>query len=129
MPMAAHTDARMILVIAHDAIRREGLKVVLERAGHRVVLAEDAVKVLSQEPEDPAPDLILLDTKLSFDEARRLRATWQLNPSLASVPLLLITSPETSAATAGELGAAGWLRDPVDIGQLIAEVGRCIYTS
>jgi CheY-like chemotaxis protein len=126
--MAAPSDSKKtVLVVEDDAVCREGLGIILERAGYRVLLAGDGLEAVGRVHEGLAPDLILLDMMLPIEDGWRLMERWQQNPVLAAVPVVIITALDASSPEwATSLGAVTCLRKPLDIPELLAEVRRRI---
>jgi CheY-like chemotaxis protein len=116
---------KTILVIDDDPLFREGLAIILEREGYRVVLAEDGGQAVERLRASPPPDLIILDMMLPVEDGWRLLARRRRDPDLAAIPALVVTAiGVASAEWAADLGASGYLRKPVEIDTLLAEVRR-----
>ena len=116
-----------ILVVDDVPINRELAVDLLEAAGYAVLQAEDGAGLIERVKRD-RPDLILLDLKLpgvdGFTLARRLKA----DPATRAVPIVALTAdlmPE-KRGRALEAGCAGYLRKPLDAGELIQAVTRLL---
>jgi CheY-like chemotaxis protein len=121
---AAHPKS--VLVVEDDAVFREGLAVVLRREGYRVILAEDGREAMDRLHEGPAPDLIVLDMMLPGEDGWRFLERRRQDQTLRGVPVLIVTALGVGSADwAASLGACGYLRKPVDVDVLLAEVRRC----
>lgn len=122
--MAGHT----ILVVEDDAIQREGLRSVLGQAGYSVMLAADPTEALFRLSDPARPSLILLDMMFprrpGSDGWHFLRERQQ-HPRLRSVPVVIVTAlGNASDEWAKSLGAESYLRKPVDVEPLLAEIRR-----
>jgi CheY-like chemotaxis protein len=125
--MGSKTLAGLTVVVVEDnRISREGLAVVLREEGAVVALAADGQETLAYLRSRPPPDLVLLDMMLPGIDGWGVLAERRRDPSMAAVPVLILTglgiaSPDWAAS----LGAAGYLRKPVDAEGLLAEIRRC----
>jgi CheY-like chemotaxis protein len=112
--------------VEDDPIFREGLAVILRKEGYQVLLAQNGREALDRLHDGPEPDLVLLDMMLPIEDGWRLMERRRQNPALASIPVLIATALGVgSAQWAASLGACGYLRKPVEIETLLAEVKRC----
>src|SRR5262245_12234552 len=111
-----------ILVVDDDDIFREVVVDVLQGDGFRAVPAESAASALRQlRSGEPPPDLILLDLMMPGMTGLQFREEQLRDPSLASIPVVLMT------ASTGELAGADIeevLYKPFDPRRLIAAVER-----
>jgi CheY-like chemotaxis protein len=122
--------AILVLVVEDDAIQREGMRTVLERAGYAVALAAGLAEAMTRLGEMPVPDLVLLDMLFprspEGDGWHFLRER-QRRPDIAAVPVVLTTAlGNASAEWAESLGAQGYLRKPIDIEPLLTEVRQLL---
>jgi CheY-like chemotaxis protein len=123
----AHTapPGKTLLVVEDNDVAREGLAVVLRRAGYRVLLAGNGEEGLARLRSDPRPDLVLLDMLMPGLDG------WHFLDRLkkeAARPPVIITTAVTvvNREWAGDHGCAGFLRKPVETEELLAEVRRCL---
>jgi CheY-like chemotaxis protein len=115
-----------VLVVDNNGSTRQGLALVLRREGCAVVLAADGEEGLAYLRAKPAPDLVVLDMILPGIDGWGVLAERQRDPSLATVPVLIMTGLSIASADwAASLGAAGYLRKPVDTEDVLREVRRC----
>jgi CheY-like chemotaxis protein len=124
LPMSTKT----ILIVDDDPIQREGLAVVLRDEGYTVVVAADGEEALAHMKQGPATDLILLDMVIPppATDGWRFLEKRKRNPAVAAVPVLIVTGLDiASAEWAASLGAAGYVKKPVDTKWLFAEIRRC----
>jgi CheY-like chemotaxis protein len=118
-------DMKTILIVEDDTIVREGLAAILKRAGYRTLAAANGREALDRLREGPV-NLILLDMMLPVLNGWRLLERRRDHRALLAAPILIVTGFEDgSLEWAVALGAAGYLRKPVDVETLLAEVKRC----
>jgi CheY-like chemotaxis protein len=112
---------KTILVIEDDDITRTGFGVVLRGSGYQAGLAANGKEALDHIQKSGLPDLIVLDMLLpGIDGWKVLKHRDVLWPS---VKVLIVTAlPVASDEWASSLGAAGCLRKPVDLKELLEKV-------
>ncbi len=118
-----------ILVVEDDGIQREGLRAVLERAGYAVTLTASPAEALARLPQGPAPDLILLAMlfpRVPDGDGWSFLRERQRRPEVASVPVVLTTAVGKGPEWAASQGAQGYVRKPMDVEPLLAEVRRLV---
>jgi CheY-like chemotaxis protein len=115
-----------LLVIEDNELAREGMAKVLTRRGYAVVTAADGAEALERLRDGLRPVLILLDMLTPGVDGWHFLAERRREPTLAAIPVLITTGLIVAAPEwAASLGAAGFLRKPFDVEDLIREVGRC----
>jgi CheY-like chemotaxis protein len=115
-----------LLLVEDNAATREALQSFLKNAGYQVAVAANGQKALEYLAREPHPDLILLDMLMPvMDGWAFLEQLDRLNPPPAA-PLIITTSGITTREWALAHGAAGFVQKPIDPGQLLAEIKRCI---
>lgn len=111
-----------VLLVEDDADLRIALAVLLRQDGYQVSMAEDAMGALALAVRQP-PELIILDLGLpgggGFSVMERMSHT-----RAAGVPVLILTASadEAHREKALHMGASGYLRKPMDPGELLAAV-------
>ena len=115
---------RDVLVVDDDPDKRMILTVALEMAGYQVRNANDGEAGLAA-VESYQPDLIVTDVMMpkmdGYELARRVRA----NPLTRFIPIIIQTAARSEAQDArrgAEVGALGYITDPLDIDLLLARV-------
>jgi two-component system sensor histidine kinase/response regulator len=126
---------RHILVVDDNDTNRRVLRGQLLPAGHIVETcgrAGEVVGLLNQAAAQGAPfDLIIADDQMPDADGSWLAQTLKSDPSLAPVPLVLLTSLDRHGGTRrlADLGFAGYLTKPVRGRELRACVERVMDTS
>ena len=93
----------------------------------RLSVASDGVEALAflrrtgAHADAPRPDLILLDLNLPRKDGRGVLAEVKQDPSLANIPVVVLTSSQAEAdiARAYELHANCYVTKPVDLEQFV----------
>ena len=113
-----------MLVVDDEPDKRMLLTVALEMAGYNVRTAKDGDEGLAA-VESYQPDLIVTDVMMprmdGYELARRVRA----NPLTRFIPIIIQTAARNDAQDArrgAEVGALGYITDPLDIDLLLARV-------
>lgn len=122
--MAANPAAPgTILVAEDDAVTREGLSAILQRAGYVVAGAANGQEALDYLQAQPAPSLILLDMLMPvLDGWLFLRALRQL-PGCAALPVVVVTGMTVASSEwTKALGAVALVKKPVDVALLLDTV-------
>jgi two-component system, OmpR family, response regulator len=110
-----------ILVVEDDAALQNGLKLVVERAGHRATVAGDGVTADALLADEPF-DLVVLDLGLPrMDGLTVLRRLRQRNQSM---PVLILTARDGTADRVNGLdaGADDYLNKPFERSEFEARV-------
>jgi CheY-like chemotaxis protein len=116
---------RTVLVVEDEAQEREELTAVLRHAGYTVRTAADGHAALECLLDNPPPCVVLLDMFLPGLDGWDFLKVYQRDPALAGIPVVILSSLDVgSLAWAASLGAAGYLRKPVDRIALLDAVRR-----
>lgn len=114
-----------ILIAEDDARTREGLRLALVRAGHRVLTAADGEAAV-QLYTDEEPDIVCLDImmpKLSgYDVCKAIRRVDKRVPVL----FLSAKSEEVDRVLGLELGADDFLSKPFGVPELLARIAAIV---
>ena len=114
-----------ILVADDERSMREMLAIVLQREGHRVLLAEGgraAIELLKREPVD----LLVSDIRMpNMSGVDVLREAKQADPDMIGIMITAFASTE-SAVEALRLGAHDYLSKPFDVSELRAKVRKAL---
>ena len=117
--------ARAILIVEDDVDVREALATLLETQGYRVLEAENGLQALGR-LRDTAFDvcLILLDLFMPVMNGWAFREEQLRDPTMAGVPVVVVTADVSARRTGKDLRAAEYLTKPVDFDRLLAVVAR-----
>lgn len=124
--MAAHPPLQFLLVDDH-ALLRMGLRLVLESALPGVAIREAASMADALHPNDPRPDLVLLDIELpglnGLQGITVLRRRWP------TTPVIIVTShAEAEARTlAAAQGAAAYLLKSEPTERMVAVIQAVLH--
>ncbi len=124
--MLANTrGGKSILVVEDNEIARLGLIVVLNRPGYAVASAQDGAAVLELLRGAQVPDLVLLGMMIPVVDGWSFLDQRRRDPALARVPVIITTAlGVASTEWATSLGAAAWVRKPIEVDELLTEVRR-----
>jgi CheY-like chemotaxis protein len=112
-----------ILVVEDSPDIRELMRLLLEAAGHDVVMAGDGATAMETVRAQP-PDLVLMDLSLpilsGWETARQLKA----DPSTAAIPVVAVTAHAMQGDRERALAAGcdGFLAKPIDEDRFAAQV-------
>lgn len=106
---------RRILLIEDNEQNRYLATFLLERHGYRVEVAADGLAGLAAATASP-PDVILLDIQLPGMDGHAVARTLRGHPTLATVPIIAVTSYAMVADREKVLAAGcnGYLEKPID---------------
>ena len=112
------------MVVDDDADTRFILRLILERAGHAVVEAEDGEAALAHFTLHP-PDLLTTDLTMPVLGGEALIERLRSKPSTASIPIVVVCgNPDAASA----LHASGLVEAVVNKPFDAAELAECIRT-
>jgi CheY-like chemotaxis protein len=113
-----------VLVVDDDAEIRETLVEVLEERGYRAVAASNGKQALDALHRGTRPELILLDMMMPVMDGAQFRAKQQEEPSLAGIPVVLISAHDDLSKRMRELHAEAALQKPISFRDLLDTVKR-----
>ncbi len=120
-----------VLAVDDSRTIRDMVRLTLDGAGHRTIVAEDgehALRILDDGLPDglPRPDLVITDINMPrLDGIGLIRALRQ-RPATRLVPILVLSteSAQTLKAQARDAGATGWIVKPFDPDRLLQALDR-----
>ncbi|WP_437511764.1 response regulator [Sorangium sp. So ce1099] len=112
---------KRILVVDDDPDIRETLAELLQEEGYAVSSAAHGGEALCALRTDPRPGLILLDLMMPIMDGWQFRAEQKKDPELASIPVVIISATGRDEFVSS-LGAAQFLKKPINLEQLLAAV-------
>lgn len=109
-----------ILLIEDDPRMRKFVRDTLMAHGHEVLLAQDGAFGVSMSTLE-RPDAIILDIMMPVMDGVEALHLLKSEPSLRDIPVVILTALEDQdiEAQARALGAAAFLKKPVDMKQLM----------
>jgi CheY-like chemotaxis protein len=111
-----------VLLIEDESEIRLVLGDLLEEAGFEVSLARNGEEALRQLRGGEAPSVIVLDLMMPVMDGWAFRAEQLKDPSLAAIPVVIISGAREAEETARQLAAADLLVKPFKVEALIAAV-------
>jgi CheY-like chemotaxis protein len=120
---------KTILLVEADAMFSEALRLVLEAEGYSVHLAANGNDALDLLQRHALPDIILLALQLPIMDGHELRKRQMQDPTLASVPVIVLAAiDEIAEEQADLLGDVCHVRKPIDADILLAAIQRLLAT-
>jgi CheY-like chemotaxis protein len=113
-----------VLIVDDDFDIRDTLTEILEEEGYTVKSAMDGFEALSYLRANPAPSLILLDWMMPHCDGAQFRSEQRNDPSLARIPVVLLTADTRTYEKTGSLQVDGFLAKPVDLMTLLDVVSK-----
>ena len=128
-PTTMTRHAGNVLIVEDDAAMREMLSNFLSTQGFHTVGAEDGLEALHllRTVRHRAPDtpcLVLLDLKMPRLGGNEFRRAQLGDPTVANVPVAIISGVADAEQRAQDLGAVAMLTKPIDVDNLLAVVRR-----
>src|SRR5436190_24140490 len=121
-------DTKTILIVDDDLELSDGLRVVLERLGHRVIQARDGQQG-KQQVYQQRPDLVILD--MMMPRMGGYPVLEHFRGKTDAPPIIMITANEGSRhkAYAEYLGVVDYIRKPFAMERLLDTVNRVLTES
>jgi CheY-like chemotaxis protein len=113
-----------ILIVEDDEALAEALASLLEDEGYAAVPVPDGRAALAKLRDGEKTGLILLDMSMPVMNGWQFREEQLKDAALAAVPVVVCTADGCAEENARSLGAAGWLRKPIDPERLLELVGK-----
>jgi CheY-like chemotaxis protein len=116
---------RRVLIVEDDRDVRDSILEVLEDNAYEPLVACNGQEALDK-LRDPArrPCVILLDVMMPVMDGWSFRALQSEDSELSAIPVVVLTAHASAAQTAHDMRAAGFLRKPVELNDLLAIVER-----
>jgi CheY-like chemotaxis protein len=118
-------NAKHVLVVEDDPRWRAALARLLEKKGYLVRCAADGLEALDCLRTAPRVGVILLDLNVPVLDGWEFLRRRQLDPAMASIPVIVVSALGEAAARGGAPGGVDYLQKPVDVEELFAAVERC----
>jgi CheY-like chemotaxis protein len=113
-----------VLVVEDDFDVRDALVPILEYEGHRVTSAANGREALERLHAMDPPSVILLDLMMPVMDGEGFRKEQLRDPSLASIPVVVVSAHPRAEEKAAQMGAVACLAKPIDIDALLEHVRR-----
>lgn len=119
-----------VLVVEDNPANLKLVAVLLERAGHEVLVAVDAESAVSLAHEH-VPDLVLMDVQLPGMDGLAATSLLKSDPVTAAIPIIALTAMamKDDQARARSAGCDGWIAKPLRYRELYAAIDRLLVTS
>jgi CheY-like chemotaxis protein len=111
-----------ILIIEDHDLTREALVLLLEAAGYRVTAAAHGREALDLLMDSEPPSLILLDLMMPVMDGLTFRKHQLRSPSLASIPVVLLSAESDLDQISASLGVARYFPKPIKIEELLEAI-------
>jgi CheY-like chemotaxis protein len=122
--MSCNDHRGEVLIVEDDTDLRQALTQILADEGDRVDGAEHGLSALEQLRDGRRPCLILLDLTMPVMNGWQFRDEQRQDPSLAAIPVVVISAGANLSEQIGSLGIQDYIRKPIQLGQLLATVQR-----
>jgi CheY-like chemotaxis protein len=119
-------ERRNILVIEDDLDIRESLEDLLTSEGYEVTLVEGGQAALSRLSAGLRPHLILLDLNMPGMNGREVLFKIKEDPETALIPVAYLTAAGDAQVESLENQAAGLIRKPFELDELLTVVSSLI---
>jgi CheY-like chemotaxis protein len=111
-----------ILIVEDDDDIREALSQILELEGYTVREAANGREALDISSREPLPSLILLDLMMPIMDGWQFRSEQMKDPSLAKVPVVVISADAGVHEKVASFGAASVLPKPISLDRLLRAI-------
>lgn len=120
---APRTRHEVLLIDDDDAFRRE-VREILTEQGFDVAAVSNGREALEWLNENSLPSLVLMDLMMPVMDGWELYTQMQTDPVLATIPVVVISSADSSRVEPLRAHVADYLQKPVGLKQLIDVVTR-----
>lgn len=126
MKIEDENSQQSVVVVEDDPDIREAICEMLEFEGYPVVAFENGKEALERLHESPNPGLIILDLMMPVMNGVQFLRARQSDEVLAEIPCFVVSAVGRPKEVIGA-GAQGFLRKPVDAGDILAVVKAHIH--
>jgi DNA-binding response OmpR family regulator len=113
---------KRILVADDDPGIGDMLQLMLEEAGYDVAILRDGHAV--QQMQEPFPDLLFLDIRLSGTDGRTICRYLKSQEATRSLPIILLSASKDTRQMARDAGADDFLAKPFEMADLLALIAK-----
>lgn len=120
----------LILLVEDDGDIGQTISEVLEQEGYGVILARDGHQALDcLRGASQQPQVIVLDLMMPVMDGWEFRAEQRKIAASCTVPVLIVSADGNMRRNTDDIGAAGYLRKPFDIEELLDALARLCHTA
>jgi CheY-like chemotaxis protein len=119
--------SQSILAVDDDEATRQMLTSILSGEGYSVQTAVDGLEALAHLERD-VPHLLLVDLLMPRLDGEGFRAAQLANPTLRSVPFVIMSAAHNAAYVAAQLRADAFIPKPIHVESLLAVAERFCRT-
>ena len=116
---ALRSPRRKLLLVEDDEELRRSLCDLLQDAGFDVECAENGRVALTFLEDSAPPCLVLLDLMMPVMNGWEFRDAQSRNEKISDIPVVILTADGRADLKAETLGAAGYLRKPIQVDRLL----------
>ena len=117
-------EGRCVLIVEDDFDVRDALSQLLEFEGYLVAGAANGQEAIDHLRSTPRPAAILLDLMMPVMDGFQFRSELMHDPTLASIPVIIISADASVAEKAARMGATAYLRKPIEVDALLHTLER-----
>lgn len=121
-----HLRPKTVMVIEDDLDCLKAVSRALKFGGYGVMQATNGLEALRALESGQAPDLILLDLMLPVMDGARFLDEQRARPSLAQIPVALLSGERDLPRRAAELAVAGYITKPVGLDELLSSIRNLV---
>ena len=115
-----------IQVVEDDVDIRTALCAILAEEGYAVSCAANGREALEMLHAGPAPQVILLDLMMPVMAGADFRAAQLADPSLSTIPVIVLTADARIQETSRALGAAASFAKPFELPRLLRAIAGIV---
>lgn len=115
---------KRVLIVEDDRAIAEMLQLMLQGEGYDVEMQTDGQA--AQKMQEPLPDLLLLDIRLSGTDGRAICRYLKSQERTRHLPIILISATKQTADIARETGAEAFLAKPFAMQEFLELVARYV---
>jgi CheY-like chemotaxis protein len=115
---------KLVLVVDDDIAIRNAICDLLQDEGYGTISAENGLVALTRLKDSDEPCVILLDLMMPLMDGISFRKEQQRDPSLASIPVVVVSAGQDAREVAGALAAADFIPKPLSVPRLIHTLER-----
>jgi CheY-like chemotaxis protein len=121
--MTGECRRRTILIVEDDTDVREAIAEILEDGKYLTLRAANGqIALQTLRGAKCMPCLILLDVMMPVMDGREFRARQQEDAALNQIPVVVLSAHVDAQRAAAQLSAAGFLKKPLDLPDLLRTV-------